>query len=292
MSFKSVIFTKTGLQFKFFSMVLVLFSFIPIAIINAGVLVAPTVVFLYDNNRTGRITLQNTSNESMEAEVLFSYGLPVSDSLGNVEVNLNDSLITDPRSALGWVRSFPRKVIIGANNSQVVRILASPPQNLPDGEYWARILIRSIEAQPTIPTSSEGEDIQTQLNMVVQTAISLKYRTGNLMSNLELSHSKASLVNSKVRLLLDMFNRGNVSYLGVIKARLLDANNKEMSATRLITAVYRSLRKKVMLQLPENINEFQKPYRIEFEISTDERSDVPPGDVVPGNSINQTVIVG
>ncbi|HSG99206.1 MAG TPA: hypothetical protein VLB27_04095, partial [candidate division Zixibacteria bacterium] len=54
----------------------------------AGVLVAPTVVFLSEKGRTGRMTVQNPSDKPKEVTIHFSFGLPESDSLGNVTVTL------------------------------------------------------------------------------------------------------------------------------------------------------------------------------------------------------------
>jgi P pilus assembly chaperone PapD len=170
----------------------------------AGILVAPTIVFLSDKNRTGRMTLQNPTNSPKEVFINFSFGLPTSDSLGNVSLTLQDSGVTDPRSALGWVKAFPRKVIIPANGSQVVRLAANPPANLPDGEYWAQIVVRSQEGELTVPSANEAEKIVTKLNMVMQTAIRLKYRTGRLTSELNLTRAYSHMVNSKVQVTIDL----------------------------------------------------------------------------------------
>ncbi|RKX24807.1 MAG: hypothetical protein DRP45_07420, partial [Candidatus Zixiibacteriota bacterium] len=109
------------------------------ASLNAGVLVSPTVVFVSQNNPTGRMTIHNPSDRPQEVNIKFSFGLPASDSLGRLTVKFQDSAVTDPRSALDWVRAFPRKVIVAPGENQTVRIMVDPPKGLPDGEYWARV---------------------------------------------------------------------------------------------------------------------------------------------------------
>ena len=52
----------------------------------ANVLVAPTVVFINDRGRTGRMEIQNPSQQPREVTIHFSYGLPVSDSVDNVRI--------------------------------------------------------------------------------------------------------------------------------------------------------------------------------------------------------------
>ncbi|NLI16637.1 MAG: hypothetical protein GX409_10175 [candidate division Zixibacteria bacterium] len=255
--------------------------------IMAGVLVAPTIVFLSDKNRTGRMTIQNPTNTPKEVFVGISFGLPQSDSLGNVTLVLQDSGVTDPRSAMNWVKAFPRKVIIPPNGSQIVRLAANPPPNLPDGEYWAQIVVRSQEGELTVPQANEAEKITTRLNMVMQTAIRLKYRTGKLVSELALTKATARLMNSKVLVMVDLANNGNVSYVGKMKCRLLDIDKKEISSNQVDLAVYRSLKRKIELDTEKG----RVPYRVELTISNEGRNDIPPEAMIPGNKIEYAMKV-
>jgi P pilus assembly chaperone PapD len=251
----------------------------------AGVLVAPTVVFLSDKSRTGRMTIQNPTNTPIEVFVNFSFGLPISDSLGNVSLVLQDTGVTDPRSALTWVKAFPRKVILPANGSQIVRLAANPPPNLPDGEYWARIVVRSQEGELTVPASNEAEKITTKLNMVMQTAIMLKYRTGRLTSELNLVKASARLANSRILIMIDLTNNGNVSYMGILKCRLIDTEKNEISSSQIDLAVYRNLKRR--LELP--IEKQKIPYQVELTISNEGRTDIPPEEIIPGNKIEYSM---
>jgi hypothetical protein len=253
----------------------------------AGVLVAPTIVFLSDKNRTGRMTIQNPTNTPKEVFVNFSFGLPTSDSMGNITLTLQDSGVTDPRSALGWVKAFPRKVLIPANGSQVVRVAANPPANLPDGEYWAQIVVRSQEGELTVPAANEADKITTKLNMVMQTAIRLKYRTGKLVSELNLNRAYAHLVKSRVQVTIDLTNNGNVSYVGMLKCRLLDLEKNEISSTAIDLAVYRNLKRR--LELP--VGEKQVPYKVEISIGNEGRNDIPPEEMINGNKIEYSMKV-
>lgn len=247
----------------------------------AGVLVAPTVVILTDKNRTGRLTLQNPSNSPAEVTVFFGFGLPESDSLGNVTMTLQDSNVTDERSAMGWVKAFPRKIILPPSGSQVVRIIASPPTGLADGEYWARIVVRAQEGKSAEPAATESNQISTKLNLVTQTAIMLKYRKGSLNSELQLVKGFAQLANGKVWVTADMLNRGNASYIGILKCRLFDSDNNEIGSNQIDLAVYRRLRRVI----PINSDKKAMPYRVEISIGTDGRTDIAPEDIIAGNKI-------
>ena len=267
-----------------------LFFFLILAVeISANVLVAPTSVILSDKQRTGRMTVRNPTNKPVEIEIRFSYGLPVSDEHGNVKVVFQDSLVTDPHSALGWIKAFPKKMILDPNTSQTIRFLARPPKDIQDGEYWARIMVRSQEGQTSIPIPSSREGISTRLNMVMQTAIVIKYRKGDLLSKIEVVGTEVMKTDSSVIAMIDMKNRGNVSYVGTLKCRLLDARNKEISFDRIDLAVYYDLLRRV--ELPVTEGNFTAPYKVEVSISTDGRTDIPPQDLIIGNKIEYMATV-
>jgi len=257
--------------------------------LSAGVLVAPTSLILSDHKKTGRLTVQNPSDKPKEISIDFKFGMPISDSLGNVKISLSDSTVTDDKSAVGWIRAFPRKIILAPNASQVIRFVAHPPKDLEDGEYWARVMVKSQEGETNIPVPSEDDKITTKLNMIMQTAIALKYRTGNLMSKLDVEYSKATLIDTTVSMLIDMVNHGNVSYIGVLQCRLVDADGKIISRDQIDLAVYRELRRN--MRLPLTGSAYKKPFNVEVSISNEGRSDIPVEDMVVGNSIVFTALV-
>lgn len=255
----------------------------------AGVLVAPTVIILSDKERTGRMTIQNPTNKPREVDIYFGFGLPESDSLGDVRIALQDSNVTDVRSAMDWVKAFPRKVLLPPNGSQVIRLVANPPESLQTGEYWARIIVRSQEGGAPLSPNGEDNRITTNLNMIMQTAIMLKYRTGELTARLELADASAALRDSLVEVVLNMANRGNVSYVGVLSCRLLDADKKEISHKNIDLAVYRDMKRR--FNLPLAGQNHKPPYQVEVLITTEGRHDIADADMVFGNVINRMLAV-
>ncbi len=251
-----------------------------------GILVSPTVVFVSETNRTGRMTLHNPTERAQEVNIKFSFGLPATDSLGTVRVAFQDSAVTDPRSALEWVKSFPRRVVIAAGESQTVRIMVNPPGDLPDGEYWARIMIRSQNATEDLPTAA-ADQIATHLTMVTEMAIMLKYRTGELFSQLEMSEARAIATDSTVDVWMDLENLGNVSYMGVLRLWLRDADGTEMHQFISNLAVYRTQTRRFVLPVPEG--EFKPPYQVEVGISSEERNDIDDRDLIAGNKISYSM---
>ncbi|SYZ72893.1 hypothetical protein TRIP_C21008 [Candidatus Zixiibacteriota bacterium] len=273
-------FVGTTKSWGFFVFILILF--IASADLFASVLVAPTVVFLSEKDRTGRITVQNPSDKPKEITVYLSYGLPTSDSAGGIQMILQDTGITDPRSALTWIKAFPEKMVLAPGATQVVRLRANPPKNLPDGEYWARIVVKSQEGATAIPAPSSEDKITTKLNMVMQTAIMLKYRTGNLVSKLEVTKTDVEKVDSTVQVTISMTNRGNVSYVGILLCRLLDKAGKVISSDDIDLAVYSELTRRVRLPFA---GKDSVPYKVDISITTAGRKDIPEQDMITGNVI-------
>ena len=255
---------------------------------SAGVLVAPTVVFMSDKNRTGRLALENTANKPTEVSVFISYGLPISDSLGNVTVTLQDSNVTDPRSCVNWVKAFPRKIVIPANGSQVVRFVATPPAGLKDGEYWARVVVKSEEGQTEVPLATEEGAITTKLNMIMQTAIMMKYRTGDLVSQLNMDTSYAKLTDSSVQVTVDMANKGNVSYVGKLAVRLYDSAKKLVDHRDIDVAIYSTLRRRIDFPIPSGQN---RPYSVEVSVTNKGRNDIAAEDMINGNDLFRAIAV-
>ena len=153
----------------------------------------------------------------------------------------------------------------------------------------SRVVVKSQEGETNIPVPTDQEKITTKLNMIMQTAIALKYRTGNLLSKLEVTESRATRIDTTVNILIDMVNHGNVSYIGVLQCRLVDADGNVVSRDQIDLAVYRELTRK--MKLPLTGGEINRPLNVEVSISNEGRSDIPVEDMVVGNSIVYTSLV-
>lgn len=255
---------------------------------GASVLVAPTVVFLNQAEPTERMTIMNQGTKPQEVTIDFAWGLPQSDERGTVFVELQDSASGDPRSAVEWLRAFPRTVIIPPGQTQIVRVMARPPAGLEDGEYWARVVVRSQEARQQEEIDLAEGVITTQLNMVMQTAIMVKYRTGELSSSLQLNSARAWQDGSHIRVLVDLTNQGNVSYMGVANLTLVDGQGREVGEQKTNVAVYRDLRRRFDMNIPDDA---RPPYRVQMKISSEGRTDVAAPDLIAGNSVEDVLAV-
>src|SRR5437773_9088725 len=114
-----------------------------------GVMVAPHAVFMTSRSNSGVVTLYNPNTEAAEVTIATFFGYPETDSLGGLRLHgmpTSDSagrMVLPPAaadsgqpSAARWVQAFPRRLTVAPRERQTIRLLASPPPGLPDGEYW------------------------------------------------------------------------------------------------------------------------------------------------------------
>src|SRR2546426_3513165 len=106
-----------------------------------GVLVAPHAIYIDHARRSGTVTLYNPNRDPAEVTISTAFGYPVTDSLGHFALRPVDQPDSTLPSAAAWVQAFPRRLTIAPLQRQTVRLLATPPTGLPDGEHWARLII-------------------------------------------------------------------------------------------------------------------------------------------------------
>ncbi len=125
--------------------------------------------------------------------------------------------------------------------------------------------------------------------MVMQTAIVLKYRTGDLIAKLGVIDTKIEKSDSLVMISINMENQGNVSYVGVLRCNLFDANDVEITHRYINIAVYDDILRRV--DLPIGINNYSMPYRVNIVIENDGRNDVPADELIIGNKLEYSQVV-
>ena len=72
-------------------------------------------------------------------------------------------------------------------------------------------------------------------------------------------------------MLADLRNKGNVSYVGIMECRLIDAAGSQVSYSNIQLAVYHNLLRRV--DMPLSGTDFVEPLRVEMSISNRGRKD-------------------
>ena len=233
-----------------------------------AVLVAPHAVFMTHRARTGQLQLHNTGTRPEEVTIELKYGYPAADSTGRVQVELTDSPDSTEPSASGWVRAFPRRLVLGPGERQVVRLLASPPAGIEDGEYWSRIVVTSRGAQVRAQTADSG--VTTGIDIQLRTVLSLIYRKGPVETAIAVDSFAVAAEGDSLVATARLERGGNGAWIGNAVFTLADSAGAALHDWTYAVAVYRSDTRRFVLPL-DSVP--AGAYRLRLELNT-ERDDV------------------
>jgi P pilus assembly chaperone PapD len=185
-----------------------------------GVLVAPHAVFIDHRTRSGWVQLHNPTSEPTEISVETIFGYPVTDSLGHFELRTLEQPDSALPSAVKWITAFPRRTVLQPLARQTIRLMVTPPPDLPDGEYWARLVITARGAAPPVTGADSAQGITVGLNLEVRTVIPVLYRKGSLATGITLSDLRTSLEADSVIVRSRLTRTGQAAFLGTVRGTL------------------------------------------------------------------------
>ena len=186
-----------------------------------GVMVATHAVFIDHSQRSGSVLLYNPGTEPVEVTISTIFGYPTTDSAGGIKL---DTLPADSAvSALAWIQAFPRRLTVGPRERQTVRLLARPPIELPNGEYWLRLIIAAQAGRVPITGVADTTAIQVGLKLEVRTIIGVNYRKGPVTTGLSLSNLRAQLAGDSVITRAKLERRGNAAFIGMVRETIVDS---------------------------------------------------------------------
>ncbi len=266
--------------------VLLFVAVLLVAPLAEAIVVAPHYAFLDHRARSAVIYLHNPGTEPEEISISFVFGYPASDSAGDVSIKVIDQPAAADPSAAGWIRAYPRRATVGPGETRAVRLLAQPPADLAEGEYWARAVVhsRGVEAPVTAPDSG---GVQVGLRLEVRTVVPVTYRNGNVNTGLVIADVDRAVNGDSLVAKVGMRRSGNAAFLGTLHVTLLDATGAVAAEARRAVAVYRDLLKRVSLpvsDLPPG------DYTLHVRVDT-ERSDLEPELVLPAQPLETTLEV-
>ena len=217
-----------------------------------AVTVWPTTVFIDSRTRTATLTLSNTGLRPEEIEIDFSFGVPVADELGSVRVIFLDSAGIEQRSIVDYVRAFPRRMRLEPGQTQVVRLLVQPPENLPDGEYWGRVMVASVGGQPPIQQQQGHVSMEITVRTVI--AVGLYYRQGQTETSIAVDSARAARAADGIASLYLNLNRGgNAAFLGRVVAQVVDASGSVVAEHVEQLAVHEDMLWRIDVPLPDGV---------------------------------------
>jgi hypothetical protein len=252
-----------------------------------GVVIAPHAVFIDARTRSGAVLLYNPNAEPVEVAVSFFFGYPATDSAGRIVVRTVEHPDSTSPSAAGWIQAFPRRLTVPPLQRQTIRLLASPPPGLADGEYWARLVISAKGGQLPVTSVADTARVKVGLTLEVRTIIGVFYRKGAVHTGVTLSGLRTAVVGDSLALWARVTQQGNAAYIGSAHAVLTDSTGKTVSEMKAPIGVYYGMEPRYALPIGALA---PGRYRVRFELSTG-REDLAPELVLPSPPVRDSVEV-
>jgi P pilus assembly chaperone PapD len=239
-----------------------------------GILVAPHAVVIDHRTRSGSVSLYNPGDEPAEVSLSTFFGYPVTDSAGEFDLRTVERPDATMPSAAGWLEAFPKRMVLKPRERQTVRLLARPPAGLPDGEYWARLVVAAKAGTVPVSGTDSASGISVGLNLEVRTVLPLQYRKGAVATSVRAGHLAAGIERDSLAVRLRLERQGTAAFIGTVRGALADASGRTVATFSGPVSVYYEVEPRFTAALPGG----KLPpgnYRVRVEVTT-EREDLAP----------------
>jgi hypothetical protein len=254
------------------------------AIIEA-IYVSPTAVFMDERSEAAQIAIGNSGDTPEEATVELKFGFPDADSAGTPFVRMTDDPGPEYPSAADWIRAYPQRVRLEPKSQQVVRLLARPPANLPDGEYWTRLIVTGRGA--ALPVQGADSGVRVGVSLVIRLVASVTYRKGKVTTGVAVRDLGAEAEGDSLTLWTHVERLGNAAFLGTADIELVNGGGSTVRRWSTALAVYVPMRRRFSFPLDSVA---PGDYRVRLRLRA-ERPDLPADRVLPAPTVVDSVAV-
>ena len=249
-----------------------------------GVLIAPTTVIIDARSRTSSILLVNQGEEPAEVDISTFFAYTITDSTGQLQLHTPESAETGLVSAAEWIRAFPRRMTIAPRSQQTVRLLVTPPADLPDGEYWARLAVLARGGRVPLESSADTSLVNVGLSIEVRTLLPVLYRKGKVETGVAISGLRAERVADSIVVRGRLERQGNAAMIGTLRSELVDSAGRVRASFSQPISTYLALEPRFVApsdSVPPG------DYVLRMEVSP-ERRDLPPDALLPFRAVRDS----
>lgn len=251
------------------------------------VAIAPQVFVIDARTRTAAITLMNQDDAPADVSFSTMYGYPVTDANGTMSLRTVETPGDTVPSAATWIQVYPRRMEMAPHSRRTVRLMVSPPANLRDGEYWARLVV-AVKGGKVRVRSPDSSSVRIGLNIEIRSVLPVFYRKGALTTGVRLDHPRATISGDSIIARAALTRFGNSAFIGTLTATVRDGRGKVVRTGELPLGVYYTLDPRIVIPLaglPRGT------YRVTFNAESS-RSDVERRLLVPGTPAHgETTVV-
>ncbi len=239
-------------------------------------MIAPHAVVIDHRVRSTAIELYNPGTEPAEVVIETLFGYPITDSTGTFDLYIPEGGDTSAVSAAGWIQAFPRQLRLAPLQRQTVRLLGRPPVTLPDGEYWARLVVTARGGSIPVAGIADTSNLRVGLTLEVRTLLPIQYRKGNVTTGVSVGSITNQIEGDSLAFRPILRRTGSGAFLGTLRAALVDSVGDVVSTTSAPLAVYYDLVPRVTLPIagiPPG------RYRLQIDLAS-ERKDLQPSTLL------------
>jgi len=248
-----------------------------------AVYVTPHAVFMTHGARAGQVTVGNSGEAPEEVTVELRFGFPDTDSAGTPFIRFVEDPGPEFPSAVEWIRPYPRRLRLEPGEQQVVRLLATPPDDLPEGEYWTRMIVTGQGA--SVPIETADTSVRAGVSLVMRIITAVTYRKGTVTTGITLRGLDAAVDGDSVAVWVNATREGNGAYLGTVNFELVGSDGQHVTEWIIPIAVYYPMNRRFALPV-ESIP--AGTYLLRLTIDS-ERPDLRPDDVLPAPAVSDSV---
>ena len=184
--------------------------------VEAQVYISQKRVIISGGKRSFELSVSNPGSVPLEIGAEVQFNVIRSDSLGTSFFDSTGSEQEQGMSCHGWTKVFPRQLTLNPGEERSIRILASPPATLSEGEYRARLVISSVPVDAPIASSFDTTAITTHVRLRLFMSLPLIYRKGSVTAQAEIRQVTARLIDTTTYVLVDLGLKGNAAYRGTL----------------------------------------------------------------------------
>ena len=251
--------------------------------VQAQVVIAPPVVYITNEVPYGTFSVSNSSSVPQEVDLSFQFGYPVSDSLGKMYIDFDDSVAAQKYSCASWLNAFPTKFILNPGQQQTVHMSVSPPSGLQDGAYWSRLITFSEPQQKFVDSARAG--VSANVIFAFKQITAVMYEIGKLETNVTIDDMREAQDSNAVKIYTGMTRGGNSPFLGTATVEVSNENGSVVYSDFGLIAVYMNFVKDFSIPLtklpPGN-------YSAAVKITSD-RPDIPPEYLLKTTPVSRTI---
>ena len=239
---------------------------------QGDLMIMPKRLVFDGSQRAQEINLINTGKDTAVYAISFvQYRMTEDGKFEQI-----DTPDEDQRFADDFLRYYPRRVSLGPNEAQTVRVQLTRTGNLDDGEYRSHLYFRAVEEQTALGSENVEESDGISINIKTVFGISIPVIIRNGESSTQIEISDLELENNEdeaYALELKIKRSGNMSVYGnlVIEHITENGNTSEIQKIKGISVYTPNSSRNIVVQFPKTENELDNgKLRITYTTETDE----------------------